>query len=115
MELNRERLVKALNYWVKNFDGNVTDFKTLCEAISLINKLTTENKILISNNADLETELAVAYDLLEESQADTVRKMQEGLKERFRIPEINEVYSIAPFQLHQSIDQIAKEMLNDES
>ena len=31
-----KQIIKALDNWVKNFDGKVTDFKTLCEALSLI-------------------------------------------------------------------------------
>ena len=53
MELNRERIVKALEKWAKNYDGKVTNFVTLGNAIGLIEKLDDENK-------RLEAELAKA-------------------------------------------------------
>lgn len=38
MELNREQIIKDLEHWIKNFDGKLLYFKTLSEAIALINK-----------------------------------------------------------------------------
>lgn len=46
MELNREQVVKALEKWMKNYDGNVANFVTLGNAIRLIEKLDDENKRL---------------------------------------------------------------------
>lgn len=46
MELNREQVVKALEKWMKNYDGKVTNFVTLGNAIGLIEKLDNENKRL---------------------------------------------------------------------
>lgn len=46
MELNREQIIKALEHWAKNFDGKVTDFVTLGQALALIKELTEEDKKL---------------------------------------------------------------------
>lgn len=46
MELNREQVVKALEKWMKNYDGKVTNFVTLGNAIGLIEQLDDENKRL---------------------------------------------------------------------
>lgn len=46
MELNREQVVKALEKWMKNYDGKVTNFVTLGNAIGLIEELDEENKKL---------------------------------------------------------------------
>lgn len=70
--------------------------------------LTSSIKILVNNNADLEFELAQTYDLLEESKADTVRKMQERSHEQF-----HDRVAYTRSYVHDTIDQIAKEMLED--
>ena len=46
MELNREQVVNALEKWVKNYDGKMINFITLCNAVGLIEKLDDENKRL---------------------------------------------------------------------
>lgn len=46
MELNREQVVKDLERWAKNYDGKMTNFITLCNAVGLIEKLDNENKRL---------------------------------------------------------------------
>ena len=66
------------------------------------------NKILTTINAGLEAELALTYDLLEESKADTVRKMRERLKYSLCcIAQCHFTYAEVEFH----IDRIAKEML----
>jgi hypothetical protein len=66
------------------------------------------NKILTTNNADLEAELALTYDLLEESKSDTVMKMQERLKAKAKAHYFDNFdYAVSV----ENIDQIAKEML----
>ncbi len=82
-----------------------------------IKELTEENerlsvctKILTTNNADLEAELALIYDLLEESKADTVRKMQERLKAE-TITIQDHTGKLGSVVIVGTIDQIAKEML----
>ena len=42
MELNREQIMKALEHWIKNFDGKATDFMLLGQTIELIKELTVE-------------------------------------------------------------------------
>ena len=79
-------------------------------------ELTEENerlgaliKILVANNATLETELAVTYDLLEDAKADTVRKMQERLHKQF-----SDRVAYTRSYCHDTIDEIAKEMIENE-
>lgn len=76
--------------------------KELTEENKTLNSLV---KVLSENNADLEDELAKTYDLLEESKADTIQKMQEKIRAKSEYGTIN----ISPWQL----DQIAKEMLEE--
>ena len=68
--------------------------------------LIANNKILVNNNADLEFELALTYDCLEDAKADTVRKMQERWHEQF-----HDRAAYTRSYVHDTIDQIAKEML----
>ena len=82
----------------------------------LMKELTEENerltslvKVITTNNADLETELAQTYDLLEEAKSDTVRKMQTEIKERCIKG------GIYPAFVASTIDKIAKEMLEGEN
>jgi hypothetical protein len=87
----------------------------LREKAAEIERLTEENdgleatnKILTTNNADLEAELALTYDLLEESKSDTVMKMQERLKAKAKAHYFDNCdYAVSV----ENIDQIAKEML----
>ena len=75
MELNREQIIKALECWAKNFDGKVTDFKTLCEATLLIKKLIAENESLIEG---VEIKVLPASELLRIME---LEKQVEGLTE----------------------------------
>ena len=93
MELNREQIVKALDAFhnrilSSKLSEKVTESEMMAvvDALALIQELTEENerlnsinKPLVTNNSELETELAQTYDLLEKAKADTVRKMQEEL------------------------------------
>jgi hypothetical protein len=76
--------------------------KELTEENKTLNSLV---KVLSENNADLEDELAKTYDLLEESKADTIQKMQEKIRAKSEYGTIN----ISLWQL----DQIAKEVLEE--
>lgn len=79
-------------------------------------KLTEENerlsvctKILTTNNADLETELALTYDLLEESKADTVREVQTKFAMCFGTYTDKDMTPIT--EVFKRLNQIAEEML----
>ena len=113
MELNREQIIKGLELWIKNFDGKVTDFKTLTEATLLINKLTEENERLqaeIDNGAEVCHNCHTEYaDKIEQAKADTVREMQERLKMYFGTYVLG--YKIPLAGALAIIDQIAKKML----
>lgn len=112
MELNREQVVKALEKWMKNYDGKVTNFVTLGNAIGLIEELVKENERLqdlikevqqyneawVGDNGKLRKEMKTLRD-------DTVRKMQEKIRAKSEYGTIN----MSPWQL----DQIAKELLED--
>ena len=73
-----------------------------------IKELTEEKEKLGIENFDLICELSRIKE-------ETVRKMQERLKERYKLPQSNEVSSVSPFQLHEDIDQTAKELLEEGS
>ena len=64
-------------------------------------------EVLNQNNAELETELAQTYDLLEETKADTVRKIQEFAHEEAWQMGCGWIVDL------DSINQIAKEMLEE--
>jgi hypothetical protein len=147
--LNAEQVKKALENWMKNYDGNVQDFTILCKALALINlqeqrigelekrlryllqsktiaeydevdihtkeyvkdihsldanikRLTVENEKIGIENFDLICELSRIKE-------DTVRKMQERLKER-EVSYGNITFKVVPID---DIDQIAKEILED--
>ena len=71
-------------------------------------RLTASIKILANNNADLEAELALTYDLLEDAKSDTVNKMYLMIKERCVKG------GIYPAFVASTITQVAKEILEGE-
>lgn len=83
------------------------------ERLKQVAKLTEENERLMTELSVKKKLLVKASDLVEHIQADTVRNMQERLKARYKLPQSNEVSSISPFQLHECIDQIAEELLEE--
>ena len=125
MELNRELIVKAwecchtqgkdcLSCPYENDHSNCVYLDK--NALSLIKELTEENerleasiKILVANNADLETELAITYDLLEETKTDTVRKMQTEIEARCIKG------GIYPAFVKRTIDHVVEEMLGGDN
>ena len=121
MEHKRDEIVKALECFHHrilntNLATKITEGEMIAiiDALSLINELTEEKerleasiKILVANNADLETELAITYDLLEETKADTVRKMQKEIEARCIKG------GIYPAFVKSTINQIAKEMIGE--
>lgn len=127
MKLNREQIIKVLENWVKNYDGNVLEFTILCNALSLIKELTEENERLRGfNSAKCEDCAGCTQWKCDCSniEAYTVRKMQERLKEApikvglplFGLQTKDEVEDYANgliLQMRDAIDQIAKEMLED--
>jgi hypothetical protein len=111
MELKRDQLVKALENAIRmgKFYSYMTpklSYEELKDAIALIRELTEENEKIGIKNFDLIFELSRIKE-------ETVRKMQERLKARYKLPQSNEVSSISPFQLHECIDRIAKELLEE--
>ena len=137
MELKREQIVKALECWIKNFDGKLKDFKTLCEALALIRELTkevatlrlsessykTERERIWRQNDDLVAELAKSadenvklgiknFDLiceLSRIKEETVRKMQEEARQMCFVVGDEEYVTLC------DLDQIAKELLEEGS
>lgn len=84
MELNREQVVKALEKWMKNYDGRVTNFVTLGNAIGLIEELTEKNEKLNAEIADREMSHINLYgemrERIKQTKADTIHKMQTMIK-----------------------------------
>ena len=119
MELNKEQVVKALEKWMKNYDGKVTNFVTLGNAIGLIEELVEENERLQNlvkelqqyNEAWVEDNGKLRQGM-KTLKTDTVQKMRAMLKERsFRdVPVFGEPYSCVDFVI---IDQVAKELLEE--
>lgn len=58
--LNAEQIKKALENWVKNYDGNALDFTILCNALALINSQEQRIKELTEENERLRAELTGA-------------------------------------------------------
>ena len=130
MELNREQIVKALECcskkkWSKcsgcprEAEDALCMYRLCSDALALIRELTEENERL-EKEVDRLSQVVLYHDGITEmevaeAKADTVRKMQERLKARYKLPQSNEVSSISPFQLHECIDQIAKELLEEET
>ena len=124
--MDREQIIKALECCTETHtcEDCAYDNKQWCvntnmsNALSLINELTEENKSLkhtISqlgkNNDELARVLPLAKKEVEgETRADTVRKMRDRLKRRFK-GDKDGIYSI--YNIHRFIYQIAKEMLEE--
>ena len=144
MELNRDQIVKALECCLTvEFGGDCPfdcpyAYNDDCEnfifsnALTLIKELSEENAKLARSCAELErscTKLETLYKIeskrVDTVKADTVRKMQERLKEapiKVGLPlfglqtkdEIEDYANDIILQMRDAIDQIAKEMLEGE-
>ena len=108
MELNREQIIRDLKRWAKNYDGKMTNFIALANAIGIIEQLTEENERL---RAEAENQSILwkqhfesIYETAKETlKADTVRKMVEKITEH--------ATNGYPRKVRLDvIDQIAKEM-----
>ena len=128
MELNAEQIKKALELCktpsANDCEACEYDGKCLkngeyigcvnlliADALSLIKELTEKNERLKCHvnrlkKYDEERDIALHARLISETRADTVRKMQERLKEAF---EHSGLYGVDAIE--RRIDQIAKEML----
>ena len=97
MELNREQVVNALEKWMQHYDGKITNFATLGNAIGLIEKLDDENKKLRSELEEvdiayeeerqehekwLEEQRVLFNEAMQHVEADIVRRMREKLFNR---------------------------------
>ena len=117
MELKKEQVVKALEKWMKNYDGKVTNFVTLGNAIGLIEELTEKirdleadyDRVYEQAEADIHGNMAdggtSCHWCMDKTKADTVRKMQDKILSLSTYGTIN----ISTWQL----DQVAKEMLEE--
>lgn len=121
MELNRERIIKALECFhqrILNTDlaKKITESEMMAvlDAIALINELTEDNKW--SANRIIETDKMV-WKLKAENErlrADTVREMQERLEERLNRNSIFKGITMSAGEtVYDVIDQIAKEMVEE--
>lgn len=131
--MEKEQIVKALAHWAKNFDGKLTDFKTLCEALSLILEQEKRIEELEKECALWEEEADNAIDIAEGNiraeiasggtschwcedkiKADTVRKMLKRIKED--AISVSLLSNPPKFMLEiweDALDQIAKELSED--
>ena len=76
-----------------------------------IKELTEENERLRVSLRNTTESYEFVNGIVLESRADTVRKMQERLKAKVRLPDVNEAYSLSPYSMRELIDKIAKEMM----
>lgn len=129
MELNRERVVKALEKWMQHYDGKITNFATLGHAIGLIEELADENermrKVIAAyedildkeheHNQEMICDLNEVLCSVRYIKTDTVHKMRDKLT------------AMSEFYLHADrdggllyvdfcdwIDQVANEILGEE-
>ena len=124
--MEKEQIIKALAHWAKNFDGKLTDFKTLCEALTLILEQEKRIEELEKEATFWEGQADNAIDIAEcniraeiasggtschwcedKIKVDTVRKMQEAIKERCIKG------GIYPVFVKNVVEAVAKELLED--
>ena len=112
MELNREQIIMVLECFIQTGEGcyfykpgglreEFTPADIATAALALIRELTEENEKIGIENFNLICELS-------RIKADTVRKMQDRLKNAF-----NFGHTILEKSICDIIDQIAKELLED--
>lgn len=115
--MERNEIIKALEFWAKNFDGKLLDFKTLCEGIALIKELTDENETLtIKCNAWYLAAERVGEEI-QVIKANTVREFAERFEELMgsefaSCGFCNAVGYWSVQSVKKCIDRIAKEILN---
>ena len=59
-KLTDSEIIKALEEWIKNYDGSYVNFKKLGNALDLINRLQAENSNLTSDLTSLQNDLTSA-------------------------------------------------------
>ena len=64
--MNAEQIIKALECWIKNFDGKLLNFKNLCDALALIKELQAHNENLAKENKYLRERLAEEAEIKED-------------------------------------------------
>lgn len=117
-ELNAEQIKKALVVcWDTTcsdceFDNNCEGHWQVCEnALSLINSYEQKIKELTEENERLHASCTELTQNLHECKADTVRKMQRLIEERLDISADGYSTEEVKNDVFNTIDQIAKEML----
>lgn len=111
-ELKPEDVMRALEYWVRNFDGQITDYVVLCRALALLREKDAEIERLKAEVAQVRTELNHATNLgceaYETARADAITEFAERLKACFdTYPDNEEAHAL---YVRSLVDQIAKEM-----
>lgn len=136
----REQTIKDLQEIVDNYSGSWKRYDVLANALALIKELTEEIKDLEADydrvyeqaEADIHGNMAdggtSCHWCMEKTKADTVKRMQTGLKDAFEVLEYNaninrktvnveELYEQVNWVLHEAvpnrIDDFAKELLEE--
>ena len=126
MELNRDEIIKALEHCTSekyNCEGCPYFYKSdrlkssmeilMTDAFALIKELSEENERLMRDKTALECIVGTARN---QAKADTVRKMQERLKQYIDVGHYRSPTEICLSELDVAniIDRIAKEMIENE-
>jgi predicted transcriptional regulator len=118
--MDREQIIKALecckspkltkcNGCPREQEDGHCMYRLTADALALIRELTEENERLRAEVSVKKKLLVRCSELVEHIQADTVRKMQERLKSLCVVDQM----AITKEQALWTIDQIAKELLED--
>ena len=118
--MEKEQIIKALAHWAKNFDGKLTDLKTLCESLTLIleqdkrvEELETSCTELTQCCTKFETLYTVACKRAGTAREDTVRKMVERLKEKAIDVDTDDAALWMECVTIEDVNKIAKELLEN--
>ena len=79
--MNDSEIIKALERWIKNFDGKATDYITLCSALDLINRQKAEIERLEETKNRLSYNLQSVLDERADH-SEAVKEFAEGLKKK---------------------------------
>ena len=106
-------IIKALEYWIKNYDGSYVNFKILGNALDLINRLQAENKRLGKEVNLVSIQFQDLQEETDEIKSKAYKEFAEKLKKKCYEDFEESDEMLAPYVTEDNIDEVLKEMVGE--